>query len=303
VSHKKAQKDTKPIVCRNTRYALREKRMIIRLVGFICALVALVIGGMVVSASAQAHDHKEAVKDVRSRIFKQVMADFPEVRDCVAQEEGGARAAEEKMSVEEVDLNRDGASEYDVELGSPCVCGMVNCLIWVYRQSPGGFELILDGASGFGLQVLKTATSGYADLRVDSRNNAATQDQTIFKYDGKQYREANARLVEMQTGRSKPAYRRVQFKRGTSSTTLQGRASMTLPDTYVVGARAGQTITVTLTAPRSSVTFMLMTARTTDSLANDTRSWTGTLPETGDYIIVVDGDEKGGMYSMTITIK
>ena len=277
--------------------------MIIRLVGFICALVVLVIGGMVVNANAQAHGQREAAKEVRSRIFKQVMADFPDVRDCVAQEEGGARAAEEKMSVEEVDLNRDSVSEYDVELGSPCVCGMVNCLIWVYRQSPSGFELILDGASGFGLQILKTSTSGYADLRVDSRNNAATQDQTIFKFDGKQYRETNARLVEMQTGASKPAYRRVQFKRGTSSTTLQGRASMTLPDTYVVGARAGQVMTVTLTASRSAVTFMLMTARTTDSLANDTRTWTGTLPETGDYIIVVDADERGGTYSMTISIK
>jgi hypothetical protein len=276
--------------------------MIIRLVGLIGALVVLVIGGVVVSASAQPHA-KEAAKDVRSRIFKQIMADFSEVRDCVAQEEGGARAAEEKMSVEEVDLNHDGVSEYDVELGSPCVCGMVNCEIWIYRESPGGFELILDGASGFGLQVLKTSTRGYADLRVDSRNNAATQDRTIYKFDGKKYREADARLVEVQTGQSKPAYQRVQFKRGTSSTTVQGRASITLPDTYVVGARAGQVMTVTLTAPRSAVTFMLMTSRTTESLANNTKTWTGTLPETGDYLIVVDADEKGSTYSMTISIK
>ena len=64
--------------------------MIIRLVGFICALVALVIGGVVVSANAQAHTQREAAKEVRARIFKQVMADFADVRDCVAQEEGAA---------------------------------------------------------------------------------------------------------------------------------------------------------------------------------------------------------------------
>jgi hypothetical protein len=289
---------------RHKKYALcvEESPMIIRLLGFICALVVLVIGGMVVSAHAQPHG-REASKDVRSRIFKQVMADFREVRDCVTQEEGGARSAEGKMSVEEVDLNRDGVTEYDVELGSPCVCGMVNCEIWVYRQSPSGFELILDGASGFGLQVLKTSTSGYADLRVDSRNNAATQDQTIYKYDGKRYREADARLVEVQTGQSKPAYRRVQFKRGTSSTTVQGRASITLPDTYVVGARAGQVMTITLTAPRNALTFTVMTSRTTNMITDDTRSWSGALPETGDYLILVNADEKGGTYSMTISIK
>jgi hypothetical protein len=48
---------------------------------------------------------------------------------------------------------------------------------------------------------------------------------------------------------------------------------------------------------------MLMTSKTTNSLADNTRSWTGTLPETGDYIILVDGDEKGSTYSMTISIK
>ena len=267
----------------------------------ICVLV-LAFGAFAVAANAQAHGEREAPKDVRSRLFKQALADSGE-RECIEQEEGGVRAAEEKMSVEEVDLNRDGVSEYEVELSGSCACGMVNCSIFLYRQTPGGFELILDGAAGFGFEVLKTSTNGYFDLRVTARNNAATQDRTTYKFDGKQYREAETRLVQMQTGESKPASRRVQFKRGTSSTTLQGRASLTMPDTYIVGARAGQVMTVTLTAVSRSVTFMLMTARTTTSLADNTKSWSGTLPETGDYLIVVEGDEKGGTYSITISIK
>ena len=47
-------------------------------------------------------------KEVRSKLFKQVLADYPDVRECVDKEEGGTRSAEENMSVEEVDLNRDG---------------------------------------------------------------------------------------------------------------------------------------------------------------------------------------------------
>src|ERR1044072_2057496 len=81
---------------------------------------------------------REASKEVRSKLFKQVLADYPDVRECVEKEEGGTRTAEENMSVEEVDLNRDGVLGYDVELSGPCACGMVNCSIYVYRQTPTG---------------------------------------------------------------------------------------------------------------------------------------------------------------------
>ena len=259
---------------------------------------------MAFSVSAQVHTaQREAPKDVRSKLFKQVLADYPDVRECVQQEEGGARTAEENMSVEEVDVNRDGVSEYEVQLSGPCVCGMVNCSIYLYRQTLVGYESILNDAAGLGLELLKTSSNGYVDLQVDARDTAATQSQTTYKFDGKQYREARSMLVHMETGESKPASRRVQFRRGASSTTLQGKVSIALPDTYLVGARAGQVMTIQLTAPRQSVRFMVMTSKTTTLLADNTRSWTGTLPETGDYIILVDTDDEGRTYSMTISIK
>ena len=118
--------------------------------------VCLVVILSVVSAFAQ---NREPSKEVRSKLFRQVLADFSELRECVEKEEGGVRAAEEGATVEEVDLNRDGIPEYEVGLSSPCACGMVNCSIYVYRQSRAGSELILDGAAGFGLEVLKTSSS------------------------------------------------------------------------------------------------------------------------------------------------
>lgn len=268
------------------------------------SFLAVVLGLFAFSTAAQAQaPAKEAPKDVRSKLFKQVMADYPDVRECVTNEEGGTRAAEENMSAQEVDLNRDGVPEYEVGISGPCDCGMVNCSIYIYRQTAGGYEGILDGASGFGLNVLKTSSNGYADLRVDARDNAAVQSQTTYKFDGKQYREARTMMVHMGTGESQPAYRRIQFKRGSSSTTLQGKVSVGLPDTYLLGARAGQVMTVKLTAPRQKVRFMIMNSKTTEFLADNTTSWTGTLPETGDYHILVDTDGEGRTYSMTITIK
>ena len=256
---------------------------------------------VLLSFSSAFAQNREASKEVRSKLFKQVMATFGELRECVEKEEGGVRAAEEGTTVEEVDLNRDGVPEYEVGLSSPCDCGMVNCSIYVYRQSRGGYELILDGASGFGLEVLKTSTNGYADVRVEARDNAATRSDTTYKFDGKQYRESSTRLVNPETGESKPASRRVQFKRGASSATVQGTVTISLPDMYLVGARAGQVMTVQLTAPHKSVSFFV-SSPTTNLIADNTRRWTGTLPETGDYTIMIQADVRA-TYSMTITIK
>ena len=254
-----------------------------------------------VAAQAQA-PAKEAPKDIRSKLFKQVLADYPDVRECLTNEEGGIRAAEEKTSAYEVDLNGDGVPEYEVGISGPCDCGMVNCSIYLYRQTAGGYELSLDGASGLGLEVLKTSSNGYADVRVDARDNAAVQNQTTYKFDGKQYREARSMMIHMGTGESKPATRRIQFRRRASSTTVQGKVSVGFPDIYLVGARAGQVMTVQLTGPRKT-RFMIMTSRTTQVLADNTASWTGTLPETGDYHILVDTDTDGRTYSMTVSIK
>ena len=102
--------------------------------------------------------------------------------------------------------------------------------LYLYRRNGQGFEQIPDG-SGMGLEVLKTSTNGYADVRVGARDTAATESETTYKFDGKQYRESKTMLVHLETGETKPSSRRVQFKRGSSSATITGRVSIALPDT------------------------------------------------------------------------
>ena len=271
-----------------------------RLAAFVFSLT--LFGGLVVNASPKAQE-REVSKEVRSNLFKKVLADYPDVRECVEKEEGGVRAAEENMSAEEVDLNRDGVPEYEVQLSGACVCGMFNCSISLYRQSVQGYELILDGAAGLGIELLKTSSNGYVDVRVGARETAATRSETTYKFDGKQYRELGSRLIHQETGESKPSYRRLQFKRGMSSTTVQGKVSIALPDTFVLGARAGQVMTVQVTSPYKSVRFFVMSPTTRSLVADNARTWTGPLPENGDYTILVDADERGRTYSMTVSIK
>jgi len=261
-------------------------------------VITCLLFGVVVQA--QQHDDKQ---EVRAKLFNQVLSDFKDVRECLEQEEGGVRKAQENMNVEEHDLNRDGVNEYEVELSGPCTCGMVNCSIYIYRKTGQGFESILDEAAGFGVELLKTSTNGYRDLLVTARDTAATQGQMTYKFDGKQYREAKNMLVQLETGETKPASRRLQFKRGTSEATVQGRVSIALPDTYLVGARAGQTMTIKLTAPRKTVRFLLMSPSTRSLVADNARDWSGVLAETGDYTIIIDSDARNSTYTMTVSIK
>lgn len=267
----------------------------------------LLLNILLLPTVAQAQPHGESKQEpsaeLRNQLFKQVLSDFRDLRECIEQEEGGVRTAHENMTVEARDLNHDGVPEYEVQLSGACACGAVNCSIYIYRKTAQGFETILDEASGLGVEVLKTSSNGYSDLRVEARDTAATRVETVYKFDGKQYREAKTMIVHVETGETKPASRRLQFKRGASSTTVTGKVSIALPDTFLVGARAGQVMTVKLTAARKSVRFLVMSPTTRNLVADNAREWSGTLPETGDYHIIVDADERNSMYSMTISIK
>ena len=245
----------------------------------------------------------EPSKEVRTKLFKQVVADDAELRECLKEQGDGEAVAQENMTVEELDVNRDGVKEYEVQLAGICSCGAHNCTIYLYRRIGQNFEPILESAAGLGIELLRTSSNGYTDLQINAHNNAATESRTVYRFDGKQYREAQTRIVQLETGESKPAYRRVQFRRGSSSATLQGKVSIALPDHYLIGARAGQVMTVQLTSAQKSVRFLVMSPKSTSLLADNARSWSGALPETGDYSIIIDGDERGGTYSMTITIK
>src|SRR5215218_10153189 len=111
---------------------------------------------LVVVAQAQQHDDKQ---ELRTKLFNQVLSDFKDLRECMEQEEGGLRKGQENMTIEELDLNRDGVNEYEVEMSGPCACGMVNCSIYIYRKTGQGFEAILDDAAGLGVELLNTSSN------------------------------------------------------------------------------------------------------------------------------------------------
>jgi len=108
-------------------------------------------------------------------------------------------------------------------------------------------------------------------------------------------------------GKAEPG--RIEFKRGTSSTTISGSVRNSEEAEYVLAARQGQKLVIKLTSvpAKSSVFQILGPDNDTLGLEFDANfSYSGVLPTTGDYFISVKRPttSKGrSRYRMTITIK
>lgn len=239
----------------------------------------------------------------RPKILAQVLKDHPSLLECLEAE--GQQRKEEylaNVSIEAVDLNRDRQPEIFVEPSGGCDCGARNCPVWVYRQTPTGYSLIL-GSDGLGIGVEQTQTNGYLDISIESQGTAFTRFRTFYKFDGQQYKEHKTDFMDMETGEVKPASRRVQFPRGLSSTIVSGKVSPGYGDTYIVGARTGQRMTVRLTRAGRSISFMVISPGARQSLIDRAKTWTGVLPESGEYHVLVEADERGGTYTMSIAVR
>ena len=101
--------------------------------------------------------------------------------------------------------------------------------------------------------------------------------------------------------------KRVKFARGKSSATLSGAVVRGDRDTYIVGARAEQKMSVRITSLEKNAVFQvqgpdgefLQDAGEED----DATMVTTTLPSNGDYKIIVGGTRGNASYKLTISIK
>ena len=89
--------------------------------------------------------------------------------------------------------------------------------------------------------------------------------------------------------------RRLAFKKGHVSTVVRGAIPNTLEGhEYDVRARQGQTMSVKLTSLKKGILFSVW-APSGDMIGEETgqRQWSGELPETGDYRIIINTETDG----------
>lgn len=110
-----------------------------------------------------------------------------------------------------------------------------------------------------------------------------------------------------QGGKAEP--NRIEFKRGTTSTTISDTVRGDEQSEYVLGAKKGQRLVIKLTSVpgKSSVFQLLGPDNDTLGLEYDANyDYSGTLPKTGDYFITVarPGGSKGtSRYKLTVSVR
>ena len=105
--------------------------------------------------------------------------------------------------------------------------------------------------------------------------------------------------------------KRVQFKKGATSVTLKGTISGRATHDYVLGAKAGQALSVRMSSDNTFLYFNVLNGASQEALfvgesEAAPNKWTGTLPSDGDYIIRVylvrAEARRGGKAPYTFTV-
>lgn len=101
--------------------------------------------------------------------------------------------------------------------------------------------------------------------------------------------------------------KRLKFAKGKSSTTVSGAVIRGDLDTYIVGAREGQTMRVRITSLEKNAVFQIEGANgnylSGAGEEDDATNWSGELPATGDNKIIVGGTRGNASYKLTVSIK
>lgn len=101
--------------------------------------------------------------------------------------------------------------------------------------------------------------------------------------------------------------KRVRFAKGKSSATLSNSVVRGDRDTYILGAKAGQRMTVRITSLENNAVFQIEGPHGEylegAGEVDDATSVTVTLPDTGDYRIIVGGTRGNATYKLTVSIR
>lgn len=100
--------------------------------------------------------------------------------------------------------------------------------------------------------------------------------------------------------------KRLKFAKGKSSATVSGAVVRGDRDTYTLGAKSGQAMSVKITSVEKNAVFQIQDADG-NFLAgadegDDAMNWSGELPSTGNYKIIVGGTRGNATYKLTVTI-
>ena len=93
----------------------------------------------------------------------------------------------------------------------------------------------------------------------------------------------------------------IQFKRGASSAEVKGGVARGEVLIYLINAKNGQTMNVEIQSVEGNAVFKVVDPNT-NAVAEGQKSWSGELPQTGKYQIVVGTERGGASYTLSVSI-
>ncbi len=115
-------------------------------------------------------------------------------------------------------------------------------------------------------------------------------------------------LAGLSVSNAQVTNKRIQFKKGESSATIEGGVIRGERDTYLLGANKNQTMIVTIMSIEDNAVFQIVDRETGYYLegageVDDAKRWEGTLPSKGDYEIIVGGTRGNAEYTLKVFIE
>lgn len=115
-------------------------------------------------------------------------------------------------------------------------------------------------------------------------------------------------LAGLSVSNAQVTNKRIKFKKGESSATIEGGVIRGERDTYLVGANKNQTMIVTIMSIEDNAVFQIVDRETGYYLEgagelDDAKRWEGTLPSKGDYEIIVGGTRGNAEYTLKVFIE
>jgi hypothetical protein len=102
--------------------------------------------------------------------------------------------------------------------------------------------------------------------------------------------------------------KRIKFKKGESSATIEGGVIRGDRDTYLVGADRNQYMVISIMSIENNAVFQIVDRETGYFLTgagdgDDAMRWEGYLPSSGDYQVIVGGTRGNAEYTLKVFIE
>lgn len=95
---------------------------------------------------------------------------------------------------------------------------------------------------------------------------------------------------------------RIRFQRGASGATVQSAVVRGDRDTFLVSATRRQIMTVSVTSLEKNAVFDIKSPNG-KIIKQEVTNWSGVLPATGDYQIIVGGTRGNASYRLRVSVK